>query len=1819
MSIKDFFNGGSYKLLVSDVEKLGESAESAENIAEKIIDKERFVPAVEFEDPSSFAKFGSAKEYYLGSFDRICNSYPYDGSYREKNEFLNKSTYLDLYILNSAYPRTTGYATISSNGWGPVSSTSVLGGAIIVGKPTEIEYIQAIGGPHTASGGMIGKELSDTFADSNIYNPSEDRESNLKCDFSHGATIEFWMLKPIGSMMTGSTDLEIPAMLSNGVSGSITIGLFTSGSTDPTSQRILFVANDESLAAVYGGGSSAIPLTSDQMFDGKWHHYAFSVINSGSFVKQKVYFDGSLIGEHETPGTLSEVTGALKLNVGASRKAWLAAGVEFPSDGYGKLSGSIDEFRYWKTARTSEEIGKNWFTQVAGGTNRDDANVDLGVYYKFNEGITGRNSVDSITLDYSGRISNGTWVGYSDLARSTGSAINAFFKKDSEYRDPIIYSFHPSVSSTRDSWVASGSAYDITNNSSIYTSIPSWITDENADNDTRDLQNLIQIISSYFDTLYLQIEALPSLKNKKYNPSQVKPLPFSGRILESSGFVAPEIFANADVMSQILGKSEKEKFELDLTDIKNTIYKNIYNNLDYIYKSKGTEKAFRNLVRCFGIDEELVKINIYGDNVTYDFEDSYIAAAVRKKYADFNDPDRFDSTVYQQTSSTDPSTLSYIPAVSSSMADYTAFTAEVEAIFPKKIEESNSAYFDTPFLTSSIYGFHTAITGTSDLSWKSPDFDLQVYSLRPERDSKDVYFNIQNTDGTINLTTEIFKDVYDNQKWNFAIRLKPSNFPSSNLPSGSENSGYLLEFSGINSLAEYISNEFLLTASVSHTSGSSFLNEAKRLYLGAHRTNFTGSTLSFSDAKISSLRYWASYLSDDSLKAHERDPPNVGVASPYGSTYLMPTSLDGIAVPQIETLALNWDFSAVTSSDAGLSGIPFASDAGYNVPDISSGSLGTLGRYLWLGEVVNHKLPGRGNFYLADDTKVTDARYIHSGKQTLPEIVQASNTISALGETDLAFTRDTKPSRYFFAIEKSMYQAISEEMIKMFATIIDFNNLIGEPVNRYRQEYKSLEKLKSLFFEKVENEPDIEKFISFYKWIDQSLAVMLQELIPASADFSDDIRNMIESHVLERSKYWSKFPTLEFTPRDPEAGLIGINRHLYNWKVGHHPVDDLQNENCFWWNARANRSGSVMTSGDPVVDSCRQQYLDVTVKALRRSYTTPLRLNVVQQKTIHGGNNVNAPKAIPLARSKMSFNTPSGVRNRSWNPPTDCTDPKLSKTIIDGAMTSIPQEEYLNSSLRRHFPYTPYYSTELGVQFNNLHRDAYGPNMETPMQGPFTNANVGGFQFRHVPHNDGTDNQSTRPEGWNFDTSFPLSITHPEPHTPRAMYYRDETAKRPLNIKNLKGVGGNYEHDYQIVMTSGRSTNNRAFVKYGGFPLVDPISDSSSSYWVPDMATLNGPEIQRGGPAGGEWGPNEFIIVERFSAPGGPDTMGDANGGPGLDRYAAEMSPNNDLNYRNHFVRNVLQMLQTSHVSQFGYFSNSAKLPGASASSVNPSNYAGTGSIYQVNRNTGYAYRLSGSVVVKDPQFDNWYVQHQIPQSDFQYSWITSSYISSPYCGFLPPDGAPYSSSVGLTPAITFGPISSSYSWQIWPTWQQIRTGQTLHARQLRENNLISYNNSPGHSFRNSAQKTIIPRFGPIKTFDEACAVSKFLPISQVLSSEAMQVGVEKIEVNSSYANDLSFFSHEEINTDLDLQPRKNLAYNSIKDKYLQTPLINKGTGQKEYNSQLFDSIIYKEIVFPAAPNTYKKRNREREGYQNDFWRNNRSQRSALGKTKFGG
>ena len=82
-------------------------------------------------------------------------------------------------------------------------------------------------------------------------------------------------------------------------------------------------------------------------------------------------------------------------------------------------------------------------------------------------------------------------------------------------------------------------------------------------------------MSSYFDTLYLQTQAVSSLKDKTYISGTNKPFPFSNRFIDSSGFLTTEIFTKASDLEYLDARNDKKLFTEKVDELKNLIYQNV--------------------------------------------------------------------------------------------------------------------------------------------------------------------------------------------------------------------------------------------------------------------------------------------------------------------------------------------------------------------------------------------------------------------------------------------------------------------------------------------------------------------------------------------------------------------------------------------------------------------------------------------------------------------------------------------------------------------------------------------------------------------------------------------------------------------------------------------------------------------------------------------------------------------------------------------------------------------------------------------------------------------------------------------------------------------------------------------------------------------------------------------------------------------------------------------------------------------------------------------------------------------------------------------
>tara|TARA_R110001592_G_scaffold46722_9_gene148619 strand:- start:14207 stop:25129 length:10923 start_codon:yes stop_codon:yes gene_type:complete len=1646
MSIKKLFEAGNKNKNYSDYQTEKEKfspVESAENAQELILKDNTFVPEINYSIPAEFVKYGSAYLYYKGALDKISGFYPYDGSDAEKNKFYNGLLEVEKYIFNNRYPRTNGYINISSDGWG--SRTSTTDG---FGLPATAEYITIKGGPLTASGDSMTARgpnpYSDAFTYSNIYDENiyqsaglpDDygvgtRLSNLRSNFDTGVTVEFW-LKTGSINYSNTTQKQVVFDMWNNYSaattnyGRLTLALHTASAASPSTSQgnapFVYTLHSGSSAGTHvvrtiGTGSAATASF------GSWNHYALSFANSGSNFVVKLYVNGGLNSTNvHTSTTVAELNSK-------NMMARLGALLTSPSGssaaaGAGKLSGSLDEFRFWKQRRSAKQVAENYFVPVHGGANSDISNAALGVYYKFNEGITGVTAEDQVVLDYAGRISNGIWTGYPSGGRNTGSAIVTAGAAATEYKDPIIRTSNSLYQNLSASLCASGSYYDLNNSSKFRDYAPNWVIELQDNSKHADLDLISHICGAYFDKVYQLIRATPTFKGPQYTSASATPLPFARHLPQSLGLYTPDLFIDSTIMERLLNRTNDSLFANELQDTKNLIFLNLYNNLANIYKAKGTEKAIRNVLRCFYMDDSLFQLRTYGKNVTYTLENNLQQHIAKDTRVSFTTTDNSKAIVYQKADSSNAESIGFISGSNSGSAnDYQSAygaTMEADVVFPAVHPTYDP--FSRNFVSSSLFGLHTVETASanslngSDTTLVTNNYaNFQVYAVRDRPHSHNIYFRLSSSNYPYPLpylTSSTFFSVYTNERWNLSVRIKPQKYPLSTFVSGANAPSYDVIFRGVSAKLGSIDRQFEVSGTVNYTVGSNFLKAPKRIYVGADRVNLTGAVTNLSDVFVSNTKYWSQYIDNVSIDQHLYDSDNRGVSGSYQNISPIGTLNQNFDLLRSNTLALDWTFYNLTGSD---------SSGNFNIMDFSSGSSMIRDNYAWLGNIVGYQHTGYGYGFATSSTTVADKNEANLYKFVDPEAAIDSSMIKILSEDDTLYdVVETVPS-YLNTFEKSMYANISEEMLTFLAGVIDFNNIIGEPVNRYRSRYKAMEKIREAFFRRVTDVTQVEKFIDYYKWFDDAIAVIIGQLMPASSDFVEDTMNVIESHVLERNKYENKFPTLEMATPDPEAaigGMVSIPR----WEFAHFPdpsewVSPTRGNpafNVFYWKNMAERSiPPIAVKNNATINTQRETIKRIVTTKPHLSRSLPIFSTtdgaIYQRNTyasrnyqrffsfkaqitgsdwdVRGGVNFAPGKKIDFTYNALRPAGPVNTEGNRYVPENvllafaeDFTgllndrDPKAPNKKIKRNVKVLHGRNYedgqgyqtVKSSMA--FPFNLISSSVISgyqkevsdnvsgnVMITNLHNDVYGPDMEKPLQGPFTEYAVGGHQSRHVGLNYKSatrelDNYRTRPEAWKLllgtcptssmtiedsgaigmvGPDYPWPEANDEGATPypmtasqKAVYYRGMTAKRPVNIRNIHHttgsptILGNYNENYEVVSTVGAYANPRAFID--SQPTLpsnvfqsNTTSSMTANTWLDSVTRFAGTRslgrklfvepyyignyLRGNDPAlnNSSVGRNKSVIRSRFNSPGGPETHTPAYTDFRSDSFSAYNSWNN--------------------------------------------------------------------------------------------------------------------------------------------------------------------------------------------------------------------------------------------------------------------------------------------------------------------------------------
>ena len=841
------------------------------------------------------------------------------------------------------------------------------------------------------------------------------------------------------------------------------------------------------------------------------------------------------------------------------------------------------------------------------------------------------------------------------------------------------------------------------------------------------------------------------------------------------------------------------------------------------------------------------------------------------------------------------------------------------------------------------------------------DFGLKVQAIRspspyaeifsPLSEVKDVYFAVLDRNNNVILTSSIFQNAYENEKWNLALSVRAPKYPFAQRVFGTDisdgsttpSSSYTLELCGYNYNTGLLRNSFTEQKHVSYISGSQYLNLAKRIYAGAERTDFTGSSLVLSDVRVSSVRYWTDYLPTGTVDLHAKETDSFGRLNPYRNAYKFQNNAPGVFVPEIQTLALNWDFNNVTGSDG---------SGRFWVDDFSSGSNSTDYLSNYQGDNFSslnlRQHTARGDFFEANSTPALK-QYTYSQKLQVPEYGVSSDMVNIVVSDDERFNRSMRPISYFYAVEKSLYRNLSERMLQLFASMEEMNNLIGEPVYKYRQDYKSLEKMREIFFRNSDTRIiDFEKYVKFYKWIDTSMSELIEQLFPASARFAKEVRTVVESHILERPKvrfgYPGQFKRDVPTPAATIHNNGSVCIDIPGWKYDHAPLPNtagIQNEdqNCWWWRTQAKRNNlnisssvtGVNTDKTSILRAVQTLYTGSNVYCFSADFKTPVvgginqYLNkirnvkdVIYTEFTFDQEVCDDPLTPPeLQKKSVSFKASDGYQNYKGQ--------MLSPfTALSSSVTAGNVNDYKAALVSEGIT---------NVELTNLHEDSIHPvEHSVPMQGPFTQQHVGGIQARHA-------NPMRK-----FISTFPRLESHTLTLStdqialnrittgiiPKGNYLRGLASKSPVNVANIKTFTGsiqawegalpvgNFSENYEVLQGGDRTLANVDFIyqtpdyslNQSALPttasamptiFITPPSSRTLLTTSPSGSGIFGAFIYSSPRQKAGRRITKSIIANQFASPGSKQDSSQQTRDIPTDQF----SPNNALPFRNEAIRRI--------------------------------------------------------------------------------------------------------------------------------------------------------------------------------------------------------------------------------------------------------------------------------------------------------------------------
>lgn len=1028
--------------------------------------------------------FNSAQVKTNVAFDKIINEYPFDGKEQEIENYLDNLTGFEKWVYD-LYPKYKGYLFFSGTN---------------VGEPSGGTYVTVkdIAG---AAYPTVSRKTNGT----EILNPG-----------NKSLTIEFYLFVP---QQANTSQVLLDKHIENGIDKQgFYLGLESAASSTQTSMSFYILS-----------GVVSSKLTVD-VEKGSWNHFAFVWDRTPGIYKTFAYKNGEL--------AISSSYGIEFNELFASQPDLLigsGSAITGLFDPQTTFSGAMDELRIWHSVRKISDINEYMQKGVFADNN-------LKLYFRFNE----PEKINSaLVIDYSsnslhGRISNSAIsLGVREIPTGSVAGSTPMQYEKLKYC-PVLFPSYPDISDFRYELLYSGSIFDKKNPNLITKLIPphylyegqidSALETEEGEiintlqggtdprtvklGATQTLLLLLYTWAKFFDEMKLFIQAFADINFIDYDQIDTVPDQFLIQFAKNYGIDLPPLFSGASVNQFLNAENIQDDIgtnNLSLQYIQNQIWRRILNNLQDIIQSKGTLHSVKSFIRSVGIDPDSnFRIREYGGPTKRSL------SFVRDNRSEVSTALNFMSgglifSPFLSSSRIEPG----IPEISGTPNDglFTSgsWTYEATYIFPKDKK------YD---ISQSLMRLNT--TGSSI---PGPEmWGNVVFVSGANNGTLNAFFRPNtNSASPILALTLTGVDLFDGGQWYVSVGrtrndLLPENYnsivsSSYFLRAGKQNFGSVLQQSqtssyfdesigGGNNIEQVLDNNFNASGSFFivgsqsiDTSLPTFLNNSMILNPVHGVTNFSG--------KVTQIRFWTKDLTEKEWKEHVLDYKSIGVQDPL-TNFNFVTNKSG-----------SWERIRI---DASTDQIELETDVNgkINIFDFTQNNYHLSGvNFPYTSSII-----GPERFYYSyispkfDEASTVDKVRVRSFQefenvQLYPwaEVAPVHQIIPSEAPTD-----NTR-----FTIDFSVIDALDQDIITIFSTLDNLDNVLGSPELLFSPDYPGLANLREVYFNKLVDKINIKNFFEFFKWFDTNIGTFVSQLIPRKTKFLGT-NFVIQSHMLERPK-----------------------------------------------------------------------------------------------------------------------------------------------------------------------------------------------------------------------------------------------------------------------------------------------------------------------------------------------------------------------------------------------------------------------------------------------------------------------------------------------------------------------------------------------------------------------------------------------------------------------------------------------------------------------------------------------------------------------------